>query len=105
MELRTIANTKLSVSPLCLGTMTFGTPVGEKEAIRIVHHSLEKGLNFFDTANMYEGYNRYLGSPGGVAEKILGKALKGKYESCVVATKVGGELPLHFDLMDQNAHP
>lgn len=89
MELRTIANTKLSVSPLCLGTMTFGTPVGEKEAIRIVHHSLEKGLNFFDTANMYEGYNRYLGSPGGVAEKILGKALKGKYESCVVATKVG----------------
>jgi len=89
MELRTIANTKLSVSPLCLGTMTFGAPVGEKEAIRIVHHSLEKGLNFFDTANMYEGYNRYLGSPGGVAEKILGKALKGKYESCVVATKVG----------------
>ena len=89
MERRKIAGTDLEVSTLCLGTMTFGTPVGGKEAIEIVHRALDLGVNFIDTANMYEGYARYIGSPGGVAEEILGKALKGKREDVVVATKVG----------------
>ena len=89
MKLNTIPNTDLKVSPFCLGTMTFGTPVEENEAIRITHHALDLGINFIDTANMYEGYKRYVGSPGGVAEEILGKALKGKRDKAVIATKVG----------------
>jgi aryl-alcohol dehydrogenase-like predicted oxidoreductase len=89
MELRTIPNTDLYVSPLCLGTMTFGTPVAEADAIALTHRALDLGVNFLDTANMYEGYKRYIGSPGGVAEEILGKALKGKRDQVVVATKVG----------------
>ncbi len=89
MRLRAIVNTDLKVSPLCLGTMTFGTPVGEKDAIDIVHWALDHGLTFIDTANVYEGYTRCIGSAGGVAEGILGRALAGRREQAVVATKVG----------------
>jgi aryl-alcohol dehydrogenase-like predicted oxidoreductase len=89
MKMNLLPKSELNVSPLCLGTMTFGTPVGEAESIKITHWALEHGVNFLDTANMYEGYKRFLGSPGGVAEEILGKALKGKREQAVVATKVG----------------
>ena len=89
MDARTIPNSSLRVSPLCLGTMTFGTPVGEAEAIKITHWALEHGINFIDTANMYEGYTRRIGSPGGISEKILGKALKGRRDQAIVATKVG----------------
>ena len=89
MELRSIPKTDLEVSPICLGTMTFGTPVGEADAIRIIQWAVDHGVNFIDTANMYEGYARSAGSAGGVAEEILGKALKGRRDEAVVATKVG----------------
>ncbi|NTV38294.1 MAG: aldo/keto reductase, partial [Anaerolineales bacterium] len=89
MERRTIPHTSLRVSTLCLGTMTFGTPVAEADAIRLTHAALERGVNFIDTANMYEGYARFVGSPGGVAEEILGKALIGIRDLVVLATKVG----------------
>lgn len=89
MERRPIPNTSLTVSPICLGTMTFGTPVDEAEAISLVHWAIEHGVNFVDTANMYEGYARSVGSPGGVAEQILGQALQGRREQVVLATKVG----------------
>jgi aryl-alcohol dehydrogenase-like predicted oxidoreductase len=89
MERRTIPNTDLRVSSLCLGTMTFGTPVGEFEAIRLTHWAMDNGINFIDTANMYQGYTRYVGSPGGVSEEILGRALKGRRDQVVLATKVG----------------
>jgi aryl-alcohol dehydrogenase-like predicted oxidoreductase len=69
--------------------MTFGSPVGETDAIRLVHHALGRGINFIDTANIYEGYSRFIGSPGGVAEAILGKALRGRRDGVVVASKVG----------------
>ena len=87
METRKIAD--LEVPILCLGTMTFGTPVGEREGIEIVQRALDLGINFIDTANMYEGYTRYIGSTGGAAEEILGKALRGRRDEAVVATKVG----------------
>jgi aryl-alcohol dehydrogenase-like predicted oxidoreductase len=69
--------------------MTFGTPVGEVEAVHIVHWALDNGVNFIDTANMYEGYTRVLGSAGGVAEEILGAALADRRDRAVLATKVG----------------
>jgi aryl-alcohol dehydrogenase-like predicted oxidoreductase len=84
-----IPHTEMEVSPICLGTMTFGEPVGEAEAIRVVHRALDLGVNFLDTANNYEGYSRYIGSDGGVAEGILAKALKGRRGEAVLATKVG----------------
>ena len=89
MQTRRIPKTDLAVSTLCLGTMTFGTPVGEDDAIRMVHWAIDHGVNFIDTANIYEGYTRYLGSPGGVAERFLGKALAGRRDRVVLATKVG----------------
>ena len=73
--------------------MTFGTEMGfgvDKDESRKVYEAFrEEGGNFIDTANMYEGYNRSAGSAGGVAEEILGKALAGKRDKAIVATKVG----------------
>lgn len=89
MQLRPLGASGLLVSPICLGTMTFGTPVEEADAIRLVHAALDLGINFIDTANVYEGYARYLGSAGGVAEEITGKALLGRREKMILATKVG----------------
>jgi len=89
MEKRNIPNTNWKVTPICLVTMTFGAPVDKTAAAKLVHYALDHGVNFIDTANMYEGYNRVPGSAGGVAEKILGKALEGKREQVILATKVG----------------
>jgi len=101
----TLPKTDLKVSPLCLGTMTFGTPVGEADAIQLTHWALDHGVNFLDTANMYEGYTRYPGSAGGVGEEILGKALKGRREQAVVATKVGMKIgPADDDQGASRAH-
>ena len=88
MQYRRLGDSALLVSPVCLGTMTFGTPVGEKDSIDLVHTAMDLGINIIDTANMYEGYARSLGSAGGVAEEIVGKALKGRREKAVVVTKV-----------------
>jgi aryl-alcohol dehydrogenase-like predicted oxidoreductase len=100
-----LPKTDLKVSPLCLGTMTFGTPVGEADAIQLTHWALEHGVNFLDTANMYEGYTRYPGSAGGVGEEILGKALKGRRGQAVVATKVGMKIgPADDDQGASRAH-
>ena len=87
MEYRCLGSSGLLVSPICLGTMTFGTPVGEADSIRLVHGAIDLGINFIDTANSYEGYDRVVGSAGGVAEEILGKALRDRRDRVVLATK------------------
>lgn len=92
MQYRTLGSSGLLVSPICLGTMTFGSPVAEPDAIRLVHAALDLGINFVDTANVYEGYDRFLGSPGGVAEDIVGKALEGRRDGVILATKVGAPI-------------
>lgn len=89
MQYRSLGASGLLVSPICLGTMTFGAPCDEAESIRLTHAAIDQGINFIDTANVYEGYNRYLGSKGGVAEEIVGKALRGRRENMVLATKAG----------------
>lgn len=88
MHYRPLGGSDLKVSTLCLGTMTFGSPVSEPDAIRLVHEALDHGVNFFDTANIYEGYTRAIGNPGGRAEEILGQALLGRRDRAVVVTKV-----------------
>ena len=92
MQLRPLGSSGLLVSPVCLGTMTFGSPVGEADAIKLTHGAIDLGINFIDTANAYEGYDRVLGSSGGVAEVILGKALSDRRDKVILATKVGAPL-------------
>ena len=88
MQYRVLGSSGLLVSPICLGTMTFGHPVPAPEATRLIHAAIDTGINFIDTANVYEGYKRYLGSPGGTAEEIVGKAIQGRRDQVVVTTKV-----------------
>ena len=90
MKYRRLGSSGILISPICLGTMTYGSPVRENEAVKLTHAAIDLGINFIDTANVYEGYSRVLGSPGGVGEEILGKALRGKREKVILATKVGG---------------
>lgn len=80
METRTLGNTNLTVSRACFGTMTFGGQVDEAAAGRIVDLCLDRGINFFDTANSYTG---------GKSETILGGILKGRRDRVVLASKVG----------------
>lgn len=79
MEYRALAHTELKVSRVSFGTLTFGAEADEAASIRMIDRCLEAGINFFDTANVY---NR------GRAEVILGKALKGRRDQAVIATKV-----------------
>ena len=85
-----IPGTDLKVFPITLGTMTYGSPVAFDDAVKLTQYAVSRGVNLIDTANMYEGYNRYAGSAGGVAEEIVGKAVRGlPHGSVAVATKVG----------------
>jgi len=79
MNYRKMGKTGLKVSEICLGTMTFGSQVEEPDAINIIEHALEAGINFIDTADVYSGSR---------SEQIVGKALAGKRHGVVLATKV-----------------
>ncbi|MCW5951039.1 MAG: aldo/keto reductase [Propionibacteriaceae bacterium] len=89
MQRRTLGTSDLSVSRVCLGTMTFGTPVSPDDAVALIRGAAGLGVDFIDTANMYEGYARVAGSAGGVAEEIVGRAISGRRDDFVVATKLG----------------
>jgi aryl-alcohol dehydrogenase-like predicted oxidoreductase len=81
MEYRTLGRTGVKVSPLCLGAMMFGEwgNPDHDASIRIIHRALDAGLNFVDTADVYSG---------GESEEIVAKALKGRRDQVVLATKV-----------------
>ena len=81
LEYRKLGRAGVEVSPLCLGCMNFGAPTQEKESIQIIDKALDAGINFIDTANVYND---------GVSEEIVGKALKNKRDKVVLATKVHG---------------
>jgi aryl-alcohol dehydrogenase-like predicted oxidoreductase len=80
MDYRILGRTGVSVSRLCLGAMMFGGPTPEKESNDIVARALEAGINFFDVA---DAYNQ------GEAERVLGRALKGRRDRVVLASKFG----------------
>ena len=83
MEYRSLGRTGVMVTPLCLGAMNFGGPTGEADSIAMINRALAGGINFIDTANVYNG---------GESERIVGKALaeNGKRDQIVLATKVHG---------------
>jgi aryl-alcohol dehydrogenase-like predicted oxidoreductase len=80
MKYRTLGRTGLKVSPLCLGAMMFGEwgNPDHDDSIRIIHAALDQGLNFIDTADVYSA---------GESEQIVGKALAGRRDDVVLATK------------------
>jgi len=79
MERRTLLHTDLTVSRFCFGTMTLGKPLDQVGTNQVIDRCIDAGINFFDTANMYNA---------GVAESLLGTALKGRREKVVLASKV-----------------
>ena len=81
MSYRLLGRTGVRVSPLCLGTLNFGGPTPDDEANRIVDACLDAGINFIDTANTYHD---------GRSEEVVGKALAGRRDRVVLATKVHG---------------
>lgn len=78
MQYRNLGRAGVKVSPLCLGTMMFGNQTDEADSIRIMHKALDLSINFFDTADMYAR---------GQSEVLVGKALAGRRDQVVLATK------------------
>ena len=85
MQYRTLGRTGIKVSPYCLGAMMFGGMgnTDHDDCIRIIHKALDFGINFIDTADRYSR---------GESEEIVGKALKGRRDKIVLATKVHGPM-------------
>jgi aryl-alcohol dehydrogenase-like predicted oxidoreductase len=83
MEYRSLGRTGVPVSVIGLGCMNFGRETAEAESIRIIDRALECGVNLVDTANVYSR---------GASEEIVGKALRGKRDRIVLATKVHGRM-------------
>jgi aryl-alcohol dehydrogenase-like predicted oxidoreductase len=85
MQYRVLGGTGVRVSTHCLGTMMFG-PWGNTdvdECVRIIHAAIDAGINFVDTADVYSE---------GASEEIVGKALRGRRDEVVLATKVHGSM-------------
>ncbi|MEO7999967.1 MAG: aldo/keto reductase, partial [Gemmatimonadaceae bacterium] len=85
MEYRVLGRTGVKVSPLCLGTMMFGAwgNTDHDDCVRIIHHALDAGINFVDTADVYAQ---------GESEEIVGRALSGRRDSVILATKAHGKM-------------
>jgi len=87
MEYRKLGRTGLKVSAFCMGTMQFGWSVDETESQRILSGTLDSGINFFDTADIYSRWVE--GNPGGVSEEFIGrwrKQAKVPRDRLVIAT-------------------
>jgi aryl-alcohol dehydrogenase-like predicted oxidoreductase len=88
MRYTTLGTTGLKVSRLCIGCMSFGGPdakgfgwtLGYEDSRRIIDRAVDLGINFFDTADVYSN---------GKSEEIVGRALQGRRNQVVIATKVG----------------
>ena len=93
MEYRKLGRTGLKVSPLCMGTMQFGWSVNEADTHSILSATLESGINFIDTADIY---SRWVDdNPGGVSETYIGNWMKQGHiprDQIVLASKVRGEM-------------
>jgi aryl-alcohol dehydrogenase-like predicted oxidoreductase len=79
MQYRTLGRTGIKVSPYALGALMFATSIGNPDpdnSVRVIHKALDAGINLIDTADGY-----------GDSEEIVGKALKGRRDSVVLATK------------------
>lgn len=80
MQYRRLGASGLKVSVLGLGTNTFGGRADKETSIRVLHHAIDKGINFIDTANVYTESR---------SEEIIGEALQDRRHDVLIATKVG----------------
>ncbi|SEB52877.1 aldo/keto reductase [Paenibacillus sp. GP183] len=80
MRYRNLGNSGLQVSVLGLGTNAFGGRADKDTSIRVLHHAVESGITFIDTANVYTGTK---------SEEIIGEAFEGRRQDVILATKVG----------------
>jgi len=87
MKYKTVGKTGIQVSELCFGTMSFGGNADRETSKKLFHRCLDKGINFFDSANVYSG---------GVAEEILGELIAGRRDEVVITSKAG--FPFGTDL-------
>src|SRR6201985_22877 len=80
MKRRVLGGTGMSVSEFALGAMMFGAMGNSDhdESVRMIHAALDGGINVVDTADVYSG---------GESEVIVGKALRGRRDDVVLATK------------------
>jgi aryl-alcohol dehydrogenase-like predicted oxidoreductase len=83
MEQRRIGNSGLTVSTIGLGGNTFGATVDGDAAVRTIQHAIDQGITFIDSADVYSM---------GRSEELVGKAIAGRREQVVVATKCGNPL-------------
>lgn len=83
MDYRSLGDTGLKVSPICLGTMTFGGPTDEAAAARMVGMARDAGVNFIDTADAYNG---------GASEQVTGRLVAADRDRWVLATKVANPM-------------
>jgi len=81
MEYVNLGKQGVKVSRLCLGTMMFGGPTDESDSIRIIHRATDDGINFVDTANVYNG---------GESERVVGRAIASRRDRVFLTTKAGG---------------
>jgi aryl-alcohol dehydrogenase-like predicted oxidoreductase len=102
MKYTTLPNTDIKVSKICLGTMTFGQQNTEAEGHQQMDYALDKGVNFFDTAEMYSVPARE--ETYGSTERILGTWFKktGRREEVVLASKIAGPNPNFTYMRDEN---
>ncbi len=82
MEYRNLGRSGLVVSVVGLGCDNFGHRCDAEQSAAIVHRAMDLGITFFDTADIY--------GPGGLSEEYLGKALRGRRQDAVIATKFVG---------------
>lgn len=80
MKYTYLGRSGMQVSLLGLGTNSFGKRADEQTSTRILHHAIDRGINFIDTANIYAGTE---------SERIIGQALKGRRDKVVLTTKAG----------------
>lgn len=83
MQRITLPGTELEVSRLCFGNMTFGGQTDERTSARLLDTCFEHGINFIDTANIYNK---------GLSEEFLGRLMKGRRQQIVLASKVRGSM-------------
>jgi aryl-alcohol dehydrogenase-like predicted oxidoreductase len=109
VDFRYIGKTGLRVSPICLGTMTFGSTIDKKAAFAIMDMAYDAGINFFDTAEIYPVPPQ--AETVGVTEQIVGEWLKTRdRDSVILATKVVGAAsgwfvpPVRSGLTSVDAH-
>ena len=93
MKFKKLGNTNLDVSLICLGTMNMGEQNTQKEAFEQMDYSVEKGVNFFDTAEVYSVPPKK--ETQGITEEIIGNWLdeRKNRDKIILATKIVGPGP------------